>query len=174
MINHLYTKYFVFFIITSLVVSEIFASNTVLVYPKLTMHGETYENSCSPKPKEKLMDDIRKNTAYSKRSLQNAIEFILCGDQNSRNTKRITRLINEVVVISYEGTGEGKITTDSKRNTTVVKTIMARGMAWDATLIFEDSDVKLQYFSNEACVKSVKLRYVKNSWLVHEIGEACD
>lgn len=120
------------------------------------------------------MSDIRRNIVLNNRSLQNTIEFILCSDQNLDNTKRMTNLISEVVVISYEGTAEDKITSETKKDIDLAKTIMAGGRAWDATLIFDEGDVELQYFSNETCVKSMTLRYHKSSWLVHEIGEACD
>ena len=151
-----------------------FAADVVPTYPTLTMHGETYENSCSPKSRKKLMENISKNVLHGSRSLQSTVELILCGDRNSRNRKRMIHLIDQVVVTSYEGTGEKEVTGELNKKIDVLKIIMAGGRAWEATLIFDETDVKLQYFSNEACVKSIKARYFKNSWLVHEIGEACD
>lgn len=95
--------------------------------------------------------------------MQDAIGLILCGDHNPYNTKRMISLIDNVVVTSSDGTGEEKIKGDSEKKTDIAKDMMAVGRAWDATLIFDENEVKLQYFANEACVKSVTLQNIKNS-----------
>lgn len=165
---------FSFFCLIFIFSQTSFASEKHLLYPKLVMHGETYENSCSTKQRRDLTRNIRKNIQYDSRSLQSTIELILCGNYTAQNTKRMINIVDEVVTTSYDGTGEEKIVGSSKDKMAILKDVMAEGKAWHATLIFDDSEVKLQYFSSEACVESVKLRHANNSWVIHEIGGACD
>lgn len=170
---HLHAKIFLFFIMV-LSIKSALASNGASTYQKLTMHGDSYENSCSIKRKQELMIKIQKNALHHSQALQNAIKFILCGNDTPQDINRMVSIIDEVVTMTYEGTGEEKKLGTSREKTEILKEIMAKGKAWNATLNFEDSEAKLQYFSSEACVESVKLRHSEKSWLVYEIGGACD
>lgn len=173
MTHHLHIKSLILGLI--LIFSQCsFASEKRPSYPKLVMHGDTYESSCSAKQRQDLISNIRKNIQHDSRSLENTINFILCSNYNSKNIKQMINIVDAVVTTSYEGTGEEKVTGSSKDKMEILKDVMAEGKAWNATLIFDDSEVKLQYFSSEACVESVKLRHSDNSWLIHEIGGACD
>lgn len=144
------------------------------LYPKLVMHGETYENSCSTKQRRVLTNAVKKNIHHDSRLLQNTIEFILCSNYTDKNAKRMINIVDAVVTTSYEGTGEEKVAGSSKDKMEILKEAMAEGKAWNATLIFDDGEVKIQYFSSEACVESVKFRHSNNSWLINAIGGACD
>jgi hypothetical protein len=150
------------------------ATNTNRSHSKLVMHGEGYENSCAPKEKLELMSDIQKNVKRDSRVLQTAIDLILCRSESHQNTKKVANFIDKVVTTTYEGTGEDKVVGMARIKMEVAKEIMAKGRAWSTTLQYNDDEVTLQYFSNEACVKSVKLRHSENSWLVYDIGGACD
>jgi hypothetical protein len=56
----------------------------------------------------------------------------------------------------------------------LVTRIMATGSVWNTTLLAEKKKITLQYFVNEACVRSATLLYSHSKWAVSEIGEACD
>lgn len=172
MMTHQCGKYFLSFIAIFSQMS--FASEKPLSYPKLVMHGEAYENSCSAKQKQVLTSHIQKNVQHDHRLLQTAIESILCRSYTPQNIRMMINFVDNIVITSYEGTAEEKIVGTSGEKVQILKEVMAEGNAWNATLIFNDSEVKLQYFSSEACVESVKLRHSKNSWLINEIGGACD
>lgn len=173
MINPLHRK-FIHFLFIYLISGSLFASDALPSHPKMTMHGEIYENSCALKEKLKLMNSIRKNVMRDSRVLQTAIDLILCAPDTPQNTKKIISFIDKIVVTTYEGTGEEKVAEKSTAKIEIAEDIMAKGRAWSTTLQFNDDEVTLQYFSNEACVESVKLRHSKKSWLVYEIGGACD
>lgn len=150
------------------------ASDGAPANSNLTMHGELYGNSCSAKEKKKLISDIKTNVRRNARALQNVVELILCATGTDNNNREISDFIGEVVIISYEGTAEEKVVKDSRKKMEVLNDMMAKGRAWNATLNFDGDEVKLQYFSSAACVESVKLRRFKSSWVVQEIGGACD
>lgn len=119
------------------------------------------------------MNNIHKNVTRNTRLLQTTIDLILCGSDNPKNTEKIIGFIDKVVTTTYEGTAGKKIVGKTSAKEKVATEIMAKGRAWDTTLQFND-EVTLQYFSNEECVETIKLRHSKNSWLVYEIGRACD
>jgi hypothetical protein len=150
------------------------ASNVNPRYPKLIMHGNSYNNSCAPVQRKELMRKIEKNVLLDKVILQAVVDLILCGSDTPQNTTKIAASIAEVVTTNYEGTAEERIIGKTSDKIEVAKDLMAKGRAWSSTLQFNDDEVTLQFFSNEACVESVKLRHSKNLWVVYEIGEACD
>ncbi|QOY94568.1 hypothetical protein IM543_01175 [Massilia sp. UMI-21] len=165
-------RYFVYFLMVTSGISS--ASTKALSFPIVTKNGNSNENSCSSRQKKELMNSIHKNVMRDSRVLQTAIDLILCAFDTPQNTRKITNFIDNVVTGIYEGTGEEKVVERATAKTEIAKYIMAKGRAWSTTLQFSDDEVTLQYFSNEACVESVKLRHSENSWLVYEIGGACD
>jgi hypothetical protein len=171
--THHQAKFFLSFFIL-LANADSFASNKDTSHSKLTMHGEVYENSCDPTGKHELVSSIVKSSTKDPRILQEAVELILCAEDTPQNVKKVIRFIDKVITTTYEGTGEEKVVGKSSAKLEVARDIMAKGRAWSTTLQFNDNEVTLQYFSSEACVESLKFRNSKSSWLVQEIGGACD
>jgi hypothetical protein len=138
------------------------------------MHGGTYQNACSPTEISKLKNNLRKNNISDYKTLKIILETILCADENAKNTKKIYDTLDNEIIESYEGTGEQKSKNLIAKRKEIVSEIMAKHNAWNAEVDVNHHEIKLQYFSNEACVNSVSLRYLKQKWMIFKVGGACD
>lgn len=160
--------------VSALCIQSAAADNQIPLYPALNMHGLRYENACAPGEKASMRLEIAKRNLPDARKLQSAVEFVLCASLNNRNAKRMYRLLDTVVSTSDEGTGQDTLVDKLPKAKVDFADVMAEGNAWDVNLDLTNGDVTLQYFSNEACVESRKLRHSKDRWLIYEIGGACD
>jgi len=141
-------------------------------HPNLTMHGNSYPNSCAPHQRKNLVREIEGGSLPDWKKLQKAIDAILCKSPSSN--KEVLSIIDDVVIMSYEGTAEEKVIRKSSDKMEILDQIMAEGKAWNARLRIGTEEVTLQYFSNEACIESVKFHHSRGAWLISGIGGACD
>ena len=92
--------------------------------------------------------------------------MILCESSNKANRSYLDSHISlKLRSEKYKGDGKNKI--------------FALTKAWSANLDTDLGDgknieVNLRYFSNEACIRDVGLKYDKNKWMLYRISEECD
>jgi hypothetical protein len=143
-------------------------------YKPLTKHGSTYPNACLPEETKELQGDLNSKKIPEPDKVWVAVELILCSQKNKSNLKRVSELVTKKILAASESTGDAPQSEVVGRTEKIVSDLMAAGQAWDAGIRLEEGDVVLRYFADEACVKSARLTYTRNRWLVSRIGEACD
>jgi len=143
-------------------------------YPRLMMHGESYENSCHPVDVDKLRKALLMSKVRSAEQLWHAVNVLLCSRDNGADVVYITKMFPSRIRRRAEGTGADPIIGTVQRSRAVVDEVIAKGQAWDATLRNEGKTVILQYFKDEVCVHGVDFMFVNRRWMISEIGQACD
>jgi hypothetical protein len=143
-------------------------------YPDLNMQGINYPNSCNTQQKHTLQDKVIKSMAQDGRQAWKAVDLILCALDSDVNRKKIISLFQKKVRKEVESTGDKSGSKTVKVNEEIATSIMAMANAWDTTIIAEQEKIVVQYFVNEACVKSATLSYSNSKWFVYQIGDACD
>jgi hypothetical protein len=152
------------------VCSEVLAQD----YPSLTMHGFTYPNACAPAERADLQGNLNSKKIPEPLMAWRAIELILCAQKTKFSFNQLTELVPKHIAASAESTGDKPQREVAIRSERLVADLMAGGRAWDADIRIEDGNILLQYYVNEACVKSARLTYANRKWLLSKIGEACD
>lgn len=149
-------------------------SSEINLFPTLKMNGEIYENSCSANKKEVLKGEINPSRLKNADQVWSIIVTILCKPANEKNIEFLKLLTLKKIREATASTGarpQRELVTPSRM---LVRDVMAECQAWDADIQVESGKVILQYFANEACVRSVKMRFAKSKWIIYEVGEACD
>jgi hypothetical protein len=133
------------------------ASGAKKSLPTLRMQDVIYQNACTGNEKLKLRKDLNRRVAMAKDAFSK-IDVILCADRNASSKNKIIKMTSLSVRIAGESTGgepEFDVEVVSDR---LIEDILAAGAAWDVSLQTSSHKLVLQYFANEACVKSVILR----------------
>jgi hypothetical protein len=143
-------------------------------YPDLNMQGRNYPNSCAPEQRQILQKEIIKGDVQDATQVWKAVELILCVPEDDASRKQLISLFYKKVRKAIDSTGEAPIFKTMFVSEELASKVMAGGNAWNASILVEKSKIVLQYFVNEACVKSATLFYKKSKWSVYEIGQACD
>ena len=135
-------------------------------YPSLNMQGSIYPSACIFDEKTSLRNYLRSLKYPDEEKAWKIVEMILCAPNNKANRSYLeSHVANRLKNEKFAGERIGKI--------------FALTKAWDATLLPDVSDrksieISLLYFSNEACVKNIRLKYNKNKWMLNKISEVCD
>jgi hypothetical protein len=143
-------------------------------YPTLRIQGEEYSNACAAVPKNHLLDTLLAGKVQDAAQAWRAVDAMLCVPDNDTNRSFIKTLVPEKVHEAVEATGDKPSFRMVARSESLVRGLMAAGVAWGANIRTESGKVVLQYFANEACVKERTLIYSNFKWSVYEVGEACD
>ena len=142
--------------------------------PTLTIYGETYVSNCKPWQIAEIRKTLAQSGADRPVELKAAVEVLLCASPTDRSRAFVRKLLPKAVRKATQATGDEDTSELVPRNAALVDEMFAEGFARDVTLTTETDKVTLQYFANEACVKSRTLILVKNRWAIAKIGEACD
>lgn len=143
-------------------------------YKDLVIHSDTYPNSCEAAQKKLLKEELTKGKVLDPEQASRAIDLILCESDNAANRAQVLSLLRQKIRERTESTGEKPIVQSVIRNVTVASSLMAAGSAWNSSISARQTRITLQYFTNEACLKSFALAYDKQKWSVYEIGQVCD
>lgn len=143
-------------------------------YPSLKMHGEIYQNSCSPEQKKMLRGRLSKSGVPDEGLAWQTIELVLCASNSQINRRKVVVSFNEKVTEKTESTAGKAVYKTIRPNEELAASIMAVGEAWDTSILIEGEKIILQYFVSEACVNSATLLRNNSNWLIYEIGQACD
>lgn len=137
----------------------------------LQIGDEHYAETCSTQ--EWLLVAGQLKIVANTRSPQLLIKLAkayLC-DQGKKTKKYLIQFSNKNLISTSEGSGQEKTEDSLPSNETIHP---QAGQAWNATVQDDYPDVKLLYFSNEACVRSVTFKPIKGNWVIMGTGEACD
>lgn len=135
-------------------------------YPSLEMQRDFYPNACISNERKSLRRSLRSHKYPDEEQAWKLIEMILCESSNKANRSYLDSHISlKLRSEKYKGDGKNKI--------------FALTKAWSANLDTDLGDgknieVNLRYFSNEACIRDVGLKYDKNKWMLYRISEECD
>jgi hypothetical protein len=140
----------------------------------LVLQGEVYPNSCNVAQKKNLHGELIRGEVVDMGQAWRAIELILCGANTIGNRRRLMSLLSKEVLEKTESTGDDTKARRVIKSAVLVKDLMTVRDAWNSSIIAHQEEIFLQYFVNEACVKSAKFVYKRYKWSVSEIGEACD
>jgi hypothetical protein len=142
-------------------------------YPKLTMQGDVYVNSCEKSELDDMKKELQENFE-NWHEVSNAAEIVLCSDRNSESINSINKILPKLLRLDVGGVGEKSIVRVVKPTQKEIDTIFAERHAWGASVKKDLGDLRLQYFSDEACTKEVIFRLSEGKWRIFEIGEYCD
>jgi hypothetical protein len=146
-------------------------------YPSLIMQGGTYLNACLNNEKAELKKNVLKLKWPNQDKAWKLIETVLCANNNEISRSYISDLVPNKL--------RRKDLTDAKpkimfvrKNEELINKLLALRNAWSPNVRKHETNlyqgIVLQYFSNEACVKELTLRHVKDKWKLYEISETCD
>jgi hypothetical protein len=124
--------------------------------------------------KQILADQVKKNTVVGALRALKFVDLILCAKDSKANRKELMSSFREKVREQLESTKDKSVIKTLAVSEELVTRIMATGSVWNTTFLAEKKKITLQYFVNEACVRSATLLYSHSKWAVSEIGEACD
>lgn len=147
-------------------------------HPSLTMQGETYLNACLDDEKNMLKRDLQELRYPDEEKAWKLIDTILCADNNEFSRSYIKNLILDKLR-REDSTGTKPRIKLMPKNDDVINKVLASGKAWSPSVRISEVNVNqkeivLRYFPNEACIKDIKIRHVKNKWILYEVAEACD
>jgi hypothetical protein len=137
------------------------------------MHGDVYANSCNNSNLEKLKKSLEAKFGFDPK-LSAIIEIILCGEKNSVNRNNVGALLSKSLRVETGGVGEETTLEIVVPNNETIDMMLAEGRAWNTFLKKDMEDLRMQYFVNEACIKEVIFRKIREKWFIVEIGEYCD
>jgi len=143
-------------------------------YPSLNMHGSTYPNACSKPEQQVLRQAILKAKVQKLPAVWRAVQALLCAPRTGPEHAYLGSMFAKKIKQKQEDTGSEPSHEVVARTDELIDRTMAAGEAWDANLDIEVDKIRLQYFPNEACVRSVTLSYRQTKWVIDEIDEACD
>jgi len=168
-------RHFIAFAMASLVdaslSSGVMAANN---YPSLEMHGVTYANACSKPEQQVLRQGLSKEGVENLPAVWRAVQALLCAPRTGPERAYLGSMFAKKIKQKQEDTGSEPSHEVVARTDELIDRTMAAGEAWDANLDIEVDKIRLQYFPNEACVRSVTLSYRQTKWVIDEIDEACD
>jgi hypothetical protein len=141
-------------------------------WPSLTMADQTYPSVCEQATLTGLRQALKGFDETEE--LFRMAELILCGPLDASSKKQVRKIMGKSL---REGSW-GPLGTQEIRQVMssdeLVEYVMASGSAWNADVQNMDEGPTVNYFSNEACVKSFTLKRVRSRWVLYQIGEACD
>lgn len=143
-------------------------------YPALQMHGETYQSACMPEHLSKLKAALLKEPVNETDQLWRAVRTMLCAPKDRVSRRLVKSLLPSKVRRTTESTGDEPRSKLIARTDGLIDKMLAEGKVWNACIRSIDEGITLQYFSNEACVESRKLKWANNKWSIVQIGSACD
>lgn len=149
-------------------------SNAANKYPALSMHGENYPNACEPSQRKALRGLLRASRPQDSERAWRAIDAMLCSPSDDANRHYLKTLVPRKIKETVESTGDQPEFKLVARSDRLISGLMADGKAWDADIRVESTKIVVQYFANEACVRSRTLTFENLRWSLTEVGEACD
>jgi len=158
-------------LVNALLSSGVMAANN---YPSLEMHGVTYANACSKPQQQVLRQALSKGRIENLPAVWRAVQALLCAPRTGPERAYLGSMFAKKIKQKLEETGSEPSYEVVVRTDELIDGTMAAGEAWDANLDIEVDRIRLQYFPNEACVRSVTLSYRQTKWVIDEIDEACD
>ena len=143
-------------------------------YPPLEMHGETYPNTCTAPQKKNLHEALLASRVHDTEGAWRAIDAMLCTPSDDANRRYVKTLVPKKIKQTVESTGDQPEFKLVARSDKLIGSLIADGRAWNADVSAEPTKIVLQYFANEACVRSKTLTFENRRWSLTDVGEACD
>lgn len=144
------------------------------IYPDLEIQGESYPNACKPDQVEKRREIVdRSGIADKTRALQ-VIQSLLCSPSRDLDRKYVLKLIPAKIRIIADATGQRGDSKYWNRDQELIDYILAEGQAWNANLRVKNREIHLEYYENSSCIRGITVLLKGETWIVHELEEACD
>lgn len=142
--------------------------------PALTIQSEVYQNACAPSELRKLRKSLSSEKVAEEAQVWKAIEVLLCAPRTKSTQRYIASILANKIRDSAEGTAQDSDFAVIKPSPELAGSLLANRSAWDASISLDVDHVTLSYHSDEACMNSRTLRFIKPTWRISEIGNACD
>jgi hypothetical protein len=140
------------------------------------VHGDEYTNACSPRERKKLQQSVKRAAGRSRdaNGAWQLVETLLCAPNSKASRRYLTGVLPPKIRFKSSGTGQDDTSELIRRDGELVKSLLAKGEAWHATISSESTEIILSYYPNEACIRSRTLTFTNKRWRLVELGEACD
>jgi hypothetical protein len=140
---------------------------------ELSMRGSVYPNACTNKQKEEMRRTLDGKINKPSQAFK-LIETLLCERPDKSAIAHLRKSMPRQLRVRTESAGQKPESEIVAVDMKLARRLLADGNAWDVSIHGDGPTLALQYFANEACVKGVTFNYVKSTWMIHEISEACD
>jgi hypothetical protein len=142
----------------------------------LNVQGDEYTSACSPRERKKLRQSVTRAARRSRdaNGAWQLVETLLCAPDSKANRRYLTSVLPPKIRFKSSGTGQDDTSELIRRDGDLVKSLLAKGEAWNATISSESTEIILSYYPNEACIRSRTLTFTNKRWRLVELGEACD
>lgn len=140
----------------------------------LGIQGQRYPNACMASQTADLKRMLFAGQAPDAMQAWHVIDLILCAPISHANQLAVKNSIKGRVERLIESTGDKQVQKYVGASEALARQAMAGGQAWNAHIEVEARTIALEYYSNEACIRTVKLEYTGAAWTLSELADACD
>jgi hypothetical protein len=142
----------------------------------LNVHGNEYTNTCSPSGRKKLQQSVKRAVGRNRdaNGAWRLVETLLCAPDSKASRRYLTGVLPPRIRFKSSGTGQDDTSELIRRDGELIKSLLAKGEAWNAIISSESTEIILSYYPNEACIRSRTLNFTNKRWHLVEISEACD
>ena len=142
----------------------------------LQVQGHEYTNACTPNKRKTLQQSVKRAAGRSRdaNGAWRLVETLLCAPDSKAGRRYLTSVLPPKIRFKSSGTGQEDTSGLSRRDGELIKSLLAKGEAWDATISSESKEIILIYSPNEACSSSRTLNFINRKWRLVEMSEACD
>ena len=142
----------------------------------LYVQGDEYKNTCSPSERKKLQQSVKRAAGRSRdaNGAWRLVETLLCAPNSKASRRYLASVLPPKIRYKSSGTGQDDTSELIRRDAELIKSLLAKGEAWNATISSESTEIILSYYPNEACIRSRTLNFTNKRWRLVEMSEACD
>lgn len=142
----------------------------------LNIQGEEYPNACSSEKRKKLQQSVKRAAGRTRDPIGawRLVEALLCAPESKGTRSYLTGVLPSIIRVKSSGTGQDDTSELIRRDGKLIKSLLAKGKAWNATVSSESGQLVLNYYPNEACISSRTLKFTNKRWQLVEMGGACD
>jgi hypothetical protein len=142
----------------------------------LDIQGQRYANACLRIQAANLKKTLFAGQVPDAMQAWQLIDLILCVPINHANRLAVKNSIKDRVGQMIELTGDEPEQKLAVASEALAGQMMAGRQAWNANIDIDIDarTIALEYYPNEACIKTVTLEYIGATWMVSKFAEACD
>jgi hypothetical protein len=141
----------------------------------LDVHGVQYANACMPVGRKALRKSVwRVVGGRDANGAWQLVETLLCAPDSKASRRYLAGVLPTKIRRKSSGTGQDDTSELIRRDGELIESLLAKGEAWNAIMSSESTEIILNYYPNEACIRSRTLKFINRRWRLVEISEACD
>lgn len=102
----------------------------------LSMHGDEYQNSCSPSQKSLLQNSLYKENIPNKSEAWELLDLLLCAPSTNKNVNKVLRSAKSKIKVEDEASGDPSPDFNFVNvNLQFIESLLAKGKAWNSNIV---------------------------------------